>query len=83
MKPPTRYAAMTMWAAISGIASLKITPIGSTSVTLPAESRVTPCGEFIQALAATTEMLPKMPATAIGTPVQKWAHGFSRRQPKM
>ena len=40
-------------------------------------------GEFIQALAATTEMLPKMPATAIGTPVQKWAHGFSRRQPKM
>ena len=83
MKPPTRYAATTMWAAISGIASLKITPIGSTSVTLPDESRVTPCGEFIQALAATTEMLPKMPATAIGTPVQKWAHGFSRRQPKM
>ena len=44
---------------------------------------MTPCGEFIQALAATTEMLPKMPATAIGTPVQKWAHGFSRRHPKM
>ena len=28
--PPTRYAAMTMWAACSGIESLKITSIGST-----------------------------------------------------
>ena len=44
---------------------------------------MTPWGEFIQALAATTEMLPNTPATAIGTPVQKWVHGFSRRQPKM
>ena len=42
-----------------------------------------PDGEFIHALAATTETLPKMPARTIGTPVQKWAHGFSRRQPKM
>ena len=83
MKPPTRYAATTMWAAISGIASLKITPIGSTSMTLPAESRVTPWGEFIQALAATTETLPKIPAIAMGTPVQKCVHGFSRRHPKM
>ena len=48
-----------MCVAISGIASLKITPIGSTSVTFPEESRVTPWGEFIHALAATTEMLPK------------------------
>ena len=61
MKPPTRYAATTMWAAISGIALLKITPMGSTSTTLPDESRVTPSGEFIHAFAATTEMLPKMP----------------------
>ena len=44
---------------------------------------MTPSGAFIHAFAATTEMLPAMPATAMGTPVQKWAHGFSRRQPKM
>ena len=72
-----------MWAACRGMASLKITPIGSTSVMLPWESRVNPSGEFIQALAATTEMLPNTPATTIGTPVQKCVHGFSRRQPKM
>ena len=72
-----------MCAAINGIASLKITPIGSTSTTLPAESRVTPSGEFIHAFAETTEMLPSTPVTAIGTPVQKWVHGFRRRQPKM
>ena len=40
--PPTTYAATSMRAAMSGIASLKITPIGSTSTTLPAESRVNP-----------------------------------------
>ena len=34
-------------------------------------------------MAATTEALPKMPAIGIGTPVQKCAHGLSRRQPKM
>ena len=78
MKPPTRYAATTMWADMSGIALLKITPTGSTSVTLPDESSVTPSGAFIQALAATTETLPKMPATAIGTPVQKCAQGLRR-----
>ena len=72
-----------MCAACSGIASLKITPTGSTSTTLPAESRVNPDGAFIHALAATTETLPRIPATTIGTPVQKCAHGFSRRQPKM
>ena len=72
-----------MCAAISGIASLKMTPTGSTSVMLPAESRVTPSGEFIQALAATTETLPPIPATAIGTPVQKCGHGRRRFQPKM
>ena len=72
-----------MWAAISGIALLKITFIGSTSTTLPAESKVTPSGAFIHAFAETTEMLPRTPVTAIGTPVQKWVHGFSRRHPKM
>ena len=70
-----------MWAAISGIASLKITPHGSTSTTLPAESSVNPCGAFIQALAATTETLPRMPVRTTGTPVQKCAHGFRRRHP--
>ena len=72
-----------MCAAISGIALLKITPIGSTSTTVPVESSVTPSGAFIHAFAATTETLPRMPATAMGTPVQKCAHGLSRRQPKM
>ena len=42
-----------------------------------------PDGAFIQAFAATTDTLPKIPASTIGTPVQKCAHGFSRRQPKM
>ena len=70
-----------MWAAISGIASLKITPHGSTSTTSPALLRVKPSGEFIQALAATTETLPRMPVSTTGTPVQKCAHGESRRHP--
>ena len=70
-----------MCAAISGIALLKITPIGSTSTTLPAEFSVKPEGSFIHALAATTEMLPRIPVITIGTPVQKWVHGFRRRQP--
>ena len=70
-----------MWADMSGMASLKMTPHGSTWTIWPAESRVNPDGSFIQALAATTEMLPPMPAITIGTPVQKWAHGFRRRQP--
>ena len=60
-----------MWAAINGIASLKITSSGSTSTTLPAESSVNPDGEFIHALAATTETLPRMPVITTGTPVQK------------
>ena len=50
---------------------------------LPALSRVTPSGEFIQALAATTDTLPRIPVTTSGTPVQKWVHGLSRRHPKM
>ena len=70
-----------MCAAIRGMASLKITSIGSTSTISPAEFSVKPDGEFIHALAATTEALPKMPASTIGTPVQKWVHGFSRRHP--
>jgi hypothetical protein len=72
-----------MCAAISGMASLTITCHGSTSTTLPAESSVNPDGAFIQALAATTETLPPMPATAMGTPVQKCGHGLRRRHPKM
>ena len=49
--------------------------MASTLVTLPDESSVKPDGEFIHAFAATTEMVPKMPETTIGTPVQKWAQG--------
>ena len=69
--------------AMRGMALLKITPTGSTSTTAPVESSVTPSGEFIHAFAATTEALPRTPVTAMGTPVQKWAHGLSRRHPKM
>ena len=73
-----------MCAAMSGMASLKITPHGSTSTMSPAlfegEARTE---SFIQALAATTDALPPMPATTIGTPVQKCGHGFIRRHPKM
>ena len=81
MNPPTRYAATSMWAVSSGIALLKITPTGSTEVTFPEESRVKPEGAFIQEFAATTDAAPKMPASTIGTPVQKCAHGRIRRQP--
>jgi hypothetical protein len=63
--------------------SLKITPMGSTSTTLPSEPSVKPDGAFIQAFAATTDTLPRIPARTTGTPVQKCAHGFSRRHPKM
>ena len=83
MNPPTTYAAITMWAAINGMASLKITFHGSTSTMSPASFSVKPDGLFIQALAASTDTLPPMPAITIGTPVQKWAHGFMRRHPKM
>ena len=51
------------------------------STTLPAASRVKPCGWFIQALAATTEKAPPMPVITIGTPDQKWAQPLSRFQP--
>jgi hypothetical protein len=81
MNPPTRYAATSMWAASSGIASLKMTCTGSTSTTLPEESRVKPDGAFIQAFAATTDTAPKIPASTIGTPVQKCAQGRIRRHP--
>ena len=70
-----------MWAAISGMASLKITSTGSTETTWPAEFSVKPDGAFIQALAATTDVAPRIPTTTRGTPVQKWVHGRSRRQP--
>jgi hypothetical protein len=62
---------------------LKITFSGSTSTTSPVELRVKPDGAFIQAFAATTDTAPKIPATAMGTPVQKCGHGRSRRHPKM
>ena len=58
------------------MASLKITRSGSTAMMVPEESSVTPWGEFIQALAATTETLPHTPARTIGTPVQKCVHGL-------
>ncbi len=50
-------------------------------MTLPAASRVNPCGWFIQELAATTENAPPIPVTKIGTPVQKCAQPLSRFQP--
>ncbi len=55
-----------MCAACSGIASLKITFIGSTATTVPAAFSVKPDGAFIHALAATTDMLPRIPASTIG-----------------
>ncbi len=70
-----------MWADMRGMALLKMTPHGSTAVILPAEFTVKPAGSFIQALAATTDTLPPIPAMTIGTPVQKCAHGFRRRHP--
>ena len=74
---------MIMCAACHGMDLLKITWIGSTWTMLPLESRVKPPGAFIHAFAATTDVAPRIPASTIGTPVQKCAHGFSRRQPKM
>ena len=50
-------------------------------MTLPAASRVKPCGWFIQELAATTEKAPPIPVMNSGTPVQKWAQPLSRFQP--
>ena len=70
-----------MCAAMRGMASLKITPQGSTSTISPALFRVKPDGAFIQALAAITDALPPMPATTIGTPVQKCGQGSMRCQP--
>ena len=72
-----------MCAACRGMESLKITCSGSTATTAPSAFCVKPEGAFIHALAATTDTLPKIPARTIGTPVQKCAHGFSRRQPKI
>ena len=60
-----------MWAASRGIALLKMTLTGSTSTTAPEESRVKPEGAFIQEFAATTDTAPRIPASTIGTPVQK------------
>ncbi len=72
-----------MCEASYGQASLKITFSGSTSVISPWLFSVKPSGWFIQALAATTDSVPPMPATTIGTPVQKCGHGRSRFHPKM
>ncbi len=72
-----------MCEASYGHASLKNTFSGSTSTTSPALFSVNPAGSFIQALAAITETVPPMPASTIGTPVQKWGQGRSRFQPKM
>src|SRR5215216_1525270 len=65
---------MTMCAACRGMESLKITWMGSTSTTLPSEPRVKPDGAFIQAFAAITDTLPRIPARTTGTPVQNCAH---------
>ena len=64
-----------------GIALLKNTLSGLTSVTVPAELSVKPPGSFIHALAATTDTVPPIPEMTIGMPVQKCGHGRSRRQP--
>ena len=42
---------------------------------------VKPPGWFIHELTAITDIAPKMPLTAIGTPVQKCAQPGRRRQP--
>ena len=42
---------------------------------------VKPPGWFIHELTAITDIAPKMPLTAIGTPVHQWAQPGSRRQP--
>ena len=47
----------------------------------PSLFSVNPAGSFIQALAATIDSVPPMPASTMGTPVQKCAHGRNRFQP--
>ena len=42
---------------------------------------VNPPGWFIHALTAITDIAPKMPLSAIGTPVHQCAQPRSRRQP--
>jgi hypothetical protein len=53
---------------------------GWTSAARPSTS-VNPVGWFIHPLTAMTKNDPATPATAIGIPQQKWAHGRSRSQP--
>jgi hypothetical protein len=53
---------------------------GCTSVARPSTS-VNPVGWFIHPLTAMTKNEPATPATAIGIPQQKWAHGRSRSHP--
>ena len=60
---------------------MKITRNGSTSTTLPAWSSVKPAGWFIHAFAAITDAVPPIPATTMGTPLQKCGHGRSRFHP--
>ena len=55
---------------------------GSTDVTSPVVGE-NPCGWFIHEFTATTENAPPRPVITTGTPVQKWAHGERRFQPKM
>ncbi len=72
-----------MWGNSYLTALLKITDQTSTLVTVPDESMVKPPGWFIHELAATTIRAPSRPTIGIGTPVQKWAQGLRRFQPKM
>jgi hypothetical protein len=52
---------------------------GSTLVTCPL-TRSKPRGWFLQALAATTENAPAIPAIPMGTAASMWALGGSRSQ---
>ena len=59
---------------------LKYTCHGSTEVIRP-PLVVKPPGWFIHELTAITDIAPKMPLTAIGTPVHQCAQPGRRRQP--
>jgi hypothetical protein len=59
---------------------LKYTCQGLTDTIFPSRS-VNPPGWFIHEFTAMTDIAPKMPLTAIGTPVQKCAQPLNRRQP--
>ena len=53
----------------------------STLVGFPCESRVNPCGEFIQALTERIENAPTSPMIGRGSPTSRCARGLIRFQP--